>query len=212
MCGRIAVAALALLLLVPAVNAKSKKKPILPDYVLNAHSVVVIIHPDAGEPLNNPTANQTARENVEKALSEWGRFHLVMSALNADLVIAVRKGDPAGPTIGGAPGDGRPVIYQPSDTGVRIGGQQGRPPDLSDPGPSRSADGRTADRGPHVKNEIGPAEDILEVYRGGGEYPLDSPAVWRYMAKDSLNQPAVSAVEQFRNAINESEKQRPQKP
>ena len=212
MSGRIAVAALALLLLVPVANAKSKKKPVLPDYVLNAHSVLVIIHPDAGEPLNNPTANQTARENVEKALSEWGRFHLVMSAQNADLVIAVRKGHSAGPAIGGAPGDDRPVIYQPSDTGVRIGGQQGRSPDLTDPGLSRSADGRSADRGPHVKNEIGPAEDILEVYRGGGEYPLDSPAVWRYMAKNSLNQPSVSAVEQFRTAINESEKQRPQKP
>ena len=135
-----------------------------------------------------------------------------MSAQNADLVVAVRKGHAAGPTIGGAPGDDRSVTYQPSDGGVRIGGQRGRPPDLNDPGLSRSAGGRQADRGPHVKNEIGPAEDMFEVYRGGSEYPLDSPSVWRYMAKDALNQPTVAAVEQFRTAISESEKQRAQKP
>jgi len=62
-----------------------------------------------------------------------------------------------------------------------------------------------------MKNEIGPAEDTFEVFRGG-EYPLDSPPVWRYMAKNALNQPTVAAVEQFRTAVNESEKQRPQKP
>jgi hypothetical protein len=50
------------------------------------------------------------------------------------------------------------------------------------------------------------------VYRGGGEYPLDAPPVWRYIAKGSLDAPQVAAVEQFRKAIEESEKQRQQKP
>jgi hypothetical protein len=36
--------------------------------------------------------------------------------------------------------------------------------------------------------------------------------VWRYMAKDALNGPQVTAVEEFRKTINESEKQRQQKP
>jgi hypothetical protein len=210
--GRISRAALVLLLLVPAADAKNKKRPVLPDYVLTAQSVLVVIHPGAGEPVNNATANQTARENVEKALTKWGRFRLVLTAQTADLIVAIRKGHAAGSTIGDSPGDDRPIIYQPGDAGVRIGGQHGRTPDLTDPGTGRSADSRSADRGPHLKNEIGPAEDTFEVYRGGGEYPLDAPSVWRYMAKDALNEPAVAAVEQFRTAINEAERQRPQKP
>ena len=52
----------------------------------------------------------------------------------------------------------------------------------------------------------------FEVYRGGVDYPLDAAPVWRYIAKGALNEPQVAAVEQFRKAIDESEKQRQQKP
>ena len=48
--------------------------------------------------------------------------------------------------------------------------------------------------------------------RGGVEYPLDVSPVWRYSAKDSLSAPQVVAVEQFRQAIEESEKQSLHKP
>jgi len=48
------------------------------------------------------------------------------------------------------------------------------------------------------------SEDSFEVYIGGVDYPLDAPPVWRYMAKDALNSPQMTAVQQFRNAVNES--------
>jgi len=182
--------------------AKKKKKQELPDLVLNAQTVFVVIHPDAGEPVTNPIANRTAQENVENALTKWGRFHLVMSPQTADLVIAVRKGHAGGPTISNSPADNRPVILQPNDGDIRIGAQQGRPPGLSDSGVGPQ------DRGPHISNEIGPSEDSFEVYRGGDEYPLDVPPVWRYLGKDALDAPTVAAVAQFRKAIVESEKQR----
>jgi hypothetical protein len=166
-----------------------------------------VIPPDAGEPLTNPTANRTARENVEKAIMKWGRFNLVMDAQIADLVVAVRKGHAGGPTVSNSPADNRPVIDQPSGGGIRVAGQQGRRPDLTNPGP-----GGSADPGPHIRNEIGGSEDTFEVYRGGVEYPLDAPTAWRYMGKDALNGPQVAAVEQFRRAIDESEKQRQPKP
>ena len=35
---------------------------------------------------------------------------------------------------------------------------------------------------------------MFEVYRGGVADPLDSPAVWRYIAKDCLRAPEVTAV------------------
>jgi hypothetical protein len=185
--------------------AKSNKKQLLPDYVLRAQTVLVVINPEAGEPVTNPAANRTAQENVEKALTHWGRFRLVMEAQTADLIIAVSKGHASGPTIHNAPSDSRPVIIQPSDGGIRIGGQQGR-----QPGPGLG--GGPPDRGPQIGNEASPSEDRFEIYRGGVDQPLDSAPVWRYMAKGALEAPRVIAVEQFRKAVTESEKQHQQKP
>lgn len=207
MSARTALITLMIFAVVPVALAKNKKKQVLPDYVLRAETVLVVIHPEAGEPVTNPTANRTAQENVEKALSQWGRFRLVMGAQTADLVIAVRKGHASGPTVRNLPTDSRPVIIQPSDGNIRVGGQQGRPPDLSNPGL-----GGPTDQGPRIGNEIGPSDDTFEVYRGGIEFPLDSAPVWRYMAKNALDAPKVTAVEQFRKVLTESEKQHQQKP
>ena len=186
--------------------AKKKNKQELSNLVLNSQTVFVVIQPDTGEPVTNPTANRSARENVENALTKWGRFRLAMSPQTADLVIAVRKGHAGGPTISNSPADDRPVILQPNDGNVRIGAQQGRPPGVSDPslGPQN--------RGPHIQNEIGSSEDSFEVYLGGVEYPLDGAPVWRYMGKNVLDAPTVAAVSQFQKAIDESEKQRQKKP
>lgn len=195
-----------LLLLVPQINAKNKKKQLLPDYVLRAERVLVVIHPDASEGVTNPTSNRTARDEVERAITKWGRFNLVMDANTAQLIIAVRKGNKSGPIISHSPVDDRPVRTLPSGGDARVGQLPGYPP-LTEPLP-----GRVGDRGPQLGSQIGPSEDIFEVYLGGGEYPLDASPVWRYIAKDSLDAPQVAAVEQFRKAIEESEKQRQQKP
>jgi hypothetical protein len=188
------------LLLAPLSDAKNKKKQVLPDVVLKAQTVLVVIHPETGEPLTSPMANRTAREDVEKAIMNWGRFRLVMDGETADLVVAVRKGHANGATIRNSPVDDRSVIYQRTGGDSRTAGQRGRP-DLTDPG----LNGPT-DREPHLSNEIGSSEDAFEVYRGGVEYPLDAAPVWRYMAKDALSGPRVNAVEQFKKAIEESEK------
>jgi hypothetical protein len=197
---------LAALLALPA-NAKDKKKQTLPEYVLKATTVLVVVNPEAGEPLDQPMANATARDNVEKALMEWGRFHVVMDGAESDLVIAVRTGSGKmmQPTIKGGPIDNRAGVGQSTDSTIRIGGQQGHPPPLSDPG----IDGPQS--GPRVSNEVGPSEDAFEVYRGGVQTPLDAPAVWRYIAKDCLRPPKVSAVEEFRKAIADAEKPQPPK-
>jgi hypothetical protein len=196
------VLSLALLLTNLAV-AKDKNKVALPAYVLNAQTVLVVINPEAGEPLTDPTANRRAREDVERALMKWGRFRLALESQTADLVLAVRKGTGRAvtPTISGGPLDSRPVILQPEPGDIRIGGQRGRPPDLTQPGM-----GGPQDTGPRLGTEVGPSIDTLELYRGGVEYPLDSSPLWRYMAKDSLRPPAMPAVEQFRKAIEDAER------
>ena len=56
------------LLLGSQADAKNKKKQLLPDDVLRAETVLVVIHPDAGEPLKSPAANRTAQVDVEKAM------------------------------------------------------------------------------------------------------------------------------------------------
>lgn len=196
-----AVLALATLLAAPSL-AKNKKKPLLPGYILQARTVRVVIDPDAGEPLDQPRANYMARENVEKALMEWGRFDIAMDGQQSDLVIMVRTGNAKmmQPTIHGGPIDQRPGWGQGTDSSTRIGGQRGQSPPASDPGMG------PADRGPHVSNEIGPGEDMFQVYRGDLEYPLDSSPGWRYIAKDCLRAPQVAAVEEFRKAIADAEK------
>ena len=185
--------------------AVAKDKQVLPSYVLQAQTVAVVIPPDAGEPVANPTANRTAQENVEKALSQWGRFRLVTDAGVADLVIAVRKGNAGGPTIANSPTDNRPVTIQQGGGTTRVGVQQGRPSDLAYPLPGEPT-------GPRPGGEVAGTEDSFEVYQGRVQYPLDAAPFWRYRANGALDEPHVRAVEQFHKAITESEKAQKQKP
>ena len=193
------------LLSLPSASAKDKNKSTIPEYVLRAQTVRVVIDPDAGEPIDQPNANAMARDNVEKALTEWGRFKVVMDGAESDLIISVRTGEGkmSRPTIKGGPIDQRPGVGQSTDSTIRIGGQQGRPP-MNDPGMGPPY---PQDQGPHISNEIGPSEDTFAVYRGGITDPLNSSPVWRYIKKDGLRPtPQIAAVEQFRKALADAEK------
>ena len=182
----------------------SKDKSALPAYVLSAETVLVVIDPDAGEPLTSPGANSAAREDVERAIMKWGRFRLAMETQTADLIIAVHKGTGRAvtPTIHGGPLDQRPVILQPSPGDIRIGGRRGNPPDLS------QTSGQSQDTQPRMRTEVGASEDMLAVYRGRIDYPLDSAPVWRYVGKDSLGPPSVRAIDEFRKVVIATERHR----
>jgi hypothetical protein len=201
MTARLALLALALILVTSA-SAKDKKKPTLPEDILRAQTVRVVIDPEAGEPLDQPNANANARENVEKALMEWRRFRLVLDGEESDLVIAIRtgSGNSFRPTVKGGSIDQRPGVGQSTDSSIRIGGQHGQPP-MADPNTYPQ------NQGPHIGNEVGPSEDMFAVYRGGISSPLDAPPVWRYIKKNCLRAtPEVPAVEEFRKAIADAEK------
>ena len=202
MTTRLALLALALLLVIPVI-AKDKKKSALPEDVLRAQTVRVVIDPEAGEPLDEPNANASARDNVQKALMEWGRYRLVLDGEVADLIMVVRTGDGrmSRPTMKGGPIDQRGGVAQSTDSNIRIGMQQGRPPMGQDPNTYPQ------NQGPHLGNEIGPSEDMFVVYRGNTSDPLDSPPVWRYIKKDCLRpSPNVPAVEEFRKLVAAAEK------
>jgi hypothetical protein len=196
--------ALALLMMCCLVAAgKDKKKILLPDDILQARTVLVVVDPEAGVAVDDPLANRKAQENVEKALMSWGRFTLAMDASNADLIISVRKGSGkvVQPTIGGVPINNRTVIFEPTDSGGRVGGHTGNAPAGGDPTNSQPGS-------PTSQVEAGPAQDMFVVFRGQRNDPLDFPPVWRYIAKDALRSPSVPAVDEFRKLIAEAEKQK----
>jgi hypothetical protein len=190
-----------------AAHGKDKKKVSLPADVLEAKTVLVVVDPEAGVDMDAPNANRAAQQDVERALMKWGRFAMAVDVSTADLVVAVRKGNGkiAQPTIGGVPSNSRPVIFEPSDSGVRVGGHSGTPPQTGDPTASQPSN-------PHQQVEVGSAQDMFVVYRGKRDDPLDTPAVWRYNAKDALRSPDVPAVDAFRKVVLEAEKQRDSKP
>ena len=113
-------------------------------------------------------------------------------------------GKAANPTINGGPVDTRPGTIETTDNQIRIGAQQGRPPDLTRQG--------TPPEPAHAGMEAGAEDDTFMVFQGGGlQYPLDNAPVWRYIAKNGLKSPRVEAVEEFRKAVEESEKAAAQK-
>ena len=195
--------ACALLFCATPILAKKKEKPVLPDSVLKAQTILVLIQPDAAEPLTDPLANRKAQEEVEKALMKWGRFRLALDVNTADLVITVKKGTgkAANPTIGSGPIDTRPGTIETTDNQIRIGGSRGRPPSASQSDDSNSNDGRA-----HTGMEVGGGDDLLRVYQGGVQYPLDNAAIWAYSGKNALRPPELTAIDQFRKAIEEAEK------
>jgi hypothetical protein len=175
--------------------AKDKKKNTLPTYVLRAQTVAVIIDPTAGFTVDDPRANQVARQDVENALLSWGRYNPILQTNDADLIVVVRKGNGrmVNDTIHDPRQNNRPGSVLTADNGVSLNGQHG----TSSPQPSPE---------PTPQMDIGQSEDSFLVYEGGGDRPLDRAPVWRYTAKDGLLSPAVPAVDAFRKAVADAEK------
>jgi hypothetical protein len=190
-----------IVVLASCVVAKKKEKQVLPDAVLRAQTVFVVIQPDAKEPLTEPNANLKAQKAVEEALMKWGKFRLALDATTADIVISVEKGTGKvmSPTISGGPVDSRPADVEGDVSQIRIMGQKGHPPDTTSTNdPSAPV---------HTGTQAGGSEDALRLFIGGGvEYPLDHAPVWMYSRKDALKGPEVSAVAELKKVFEESEK------
>ena len=188
------------ILVMPCLTSAKEKKSPLPLYVLQAHTVAVIVDPDAGRSVTDPTANETAQKDVETALLNWGRLKPVMSVQEADLIIVLRRssGRIVDATIPDSRQNGRAGTIEPLKDGIAIGAQHG-----SQQG--QSTDPSTRNPTPS-QTEVSPPEDSFIVYQGKVDYPLEAPAIWRYLAKDGLKSHSVPAVDAFRKAVAETEK------
>jgi hypothetical protein len=193
-------------LVVGGAFAKNNKPPV-PGYVLRAETVAVMVDPHAGIALDDPIANQTAQRDVERAILNWGRFKPVMGAQQADLVIVLRKGHDklAEETISDPRQNSRVGVINPMDNGIGIGAQHGPQPGLSI-GSASNGTQNGEDRS-HPQMEMGKAEDSFEVYEGKRVHPMDGSIGWSWVRKDGLHSHDVPAVEEFRKAIAETEKQ-----
>jgi hypothetical protein len=183
--------------------AKSKPKPTLPPYVLQAHTVAVIIDPEAGISISDPRANQVAQKDVETALLNWGRFQPLIGTQSADLIIVIRKGTGrlVDETVGDHRQNDRAGVIDPTDNGVMVGSQHGQPPNTpASPGRDPGLEA------PHPQMEIGSADDSFTVYEGNVPNPLETTPAWRHVAKDGLRPHTVPAVDEFRKVIAEAEK------
>jgi hypothetical protein len=195
--------------------AKSKDKP-LPPYILQAHTVAVVIDPNAGIDPEDPRANQVAQKDVETALLNWGRFQPVISPVEADMIIVIRKGHGrlVDATISDPRQNDRAGVINPTDNGIGVGAQRGSQPNLGGSDAGRYPQGATPSPGsqspqpqvPTPQLEVGGVDDWFMVYEGKVAKPLDGTPGWRYMAPDGLHPHNVPAVEEFKKAVAAGDK------
>lgn len=190
--------------------AKSKDKT-LPPYILQARTVAVMVEPGAGIDPEDPRANQVAQKDVETALINWGRFTPVIGPEGADLIIVVRKGHRrlVDETISDPRQNSRVGVINPTDNGVGVGAQNGRPPSIGGTpsgAPPYLQPQTQQSQAPQPQLEIGGVDDSFTVFDGTVAKPLNGVPGWRYMAPDGLRSHSVPAVEEFRKAVAAAEK------
>src|SRR3984885_8394617 len=182
-------------LLVTLGFAKDKKNP-LPAYVLQAHTVAVIIDPSAGISIDDPRANELAQKDVEAAFLKWGRFEPVSDPKTADLIVMVRKGNSR------LMDDTMPDPRQnggvdPNNRGGSMGPSHGQQPNM----PGQSGLGSSQQSPAAGMGQVG---DTFAVFKGG-EKSLFATPVWKYASNEGLSQ-TVPAVAAFKRAVAAADK------
>jgi hypothetical protein len=200
------LAAVGLVMAVP-VLAKGKKDITLPPYILQAHTVAVVIDNGAAIDPQDPRGNQVAQRDVEAALMSWGRFKPMVGPQGADLIIVIRKGvhPMADSTVTDPRQNSRPGMSTPTDNGMGVGAQAGRAPNLGG-SPETPGQRPLQSASPQTQTQIGGVEDSFSVYDGSLARPMDNAPGWRYMGDDGLHPHNVPAVDAFKKAVAAADK------
>ncbi len=179
---RVRPSLLLLLLLIPlSLSAQTKKKRAEVPAVFESARFVYVQAQDGDitRPGLYPEDRQ-AVSDVLDGLEAWKRYAMVVNKDRADLVFIVRKGRLAGAQAHGTISSGP--------------GQIGAPPQNRQPG--QFPDGDSVG----VASEVGPPDDLLEVFATNADGKLVGP-VWQHSMKDGLEGPQVPLLRQLRDAV-----------
>jgi hypothetical protein len=157
-------------------QAKPKKPYKLPAVFNQARYVYVeAVAGQEFDPRVNPE-DRDAIADVDNALHDWNRYVLTIRREQADLIIVVRKGRLATAKVGVQAGSG------PQGT------------------PSRPASGPFPGNGVTVGGEVGPPDDLLEVYIPN---PNDAHRMllWQRSLADGLNPPQLNLFKQLKDEV-----------
>ena len=210
-------AILLFLLLVPApamLQGKAKKPYKLPAAFNQARYVYVqAVDGQEFDPRLKPE-DLRAIGDVEKAMHDWTRYVLTTQRDQADLVFVVRKGRLAELDARGQVGVGGPAA---SGRGVRVGsgpgtqagagpdGQAGAGRDGQDGSGPTGAPNRTPNDsgrvyGASVGGDVGPRDDLLEVYQPNPNDRLGT-LLWQHTLADGLNAPELTLFKQLKDEV-----------
>lgn len=168
-----------ILVLVPAlvtVQAKAKKPYKLPAEFNQAQYVwVEAVDGQEFDPRLLPEDRQ-AIGDVYKALEDWKRYVITTQRNQADLIFVVRKGRLAQADVGVQTGSGPPGV------------------------PRRPTAGPGSASGVVVGGEVGPPDDLLEVYMSNPNEARGT-LLWQRTLADGLRSPDVPLFKQLKDEV-----------
>ena len=167
---------LAAALVLTTAQAKPKKTNKLPAIFNQARFVYVeAVDGQEFDPRLEPDDRQ-AIADVDRALSDWNRYVLTTRREDADLILVVRKGRMV---------EGR-VGVQVASPGQRI--------------PSAAPGGPVPGKGVSTGGEVGPPDDLLEVYLRNPDNTRGA-LIWQHTLADGLEAPELTLFQQLKHEV-----------
>jgi hypothetical protein len=198
-----------LLVLIPAfatIQGKPKKPDKLPAIFDQARYVhVEAVDGQKFDPGLFPEDRQ-AIVDMEGALRNWGRYVLVLRRDKADLIFVVHKGRQTGAGARGPLDPQGDIARQGCDDPQGGNGRQGRNGPQGANGP-QNASGQSdcvddPATGVALGSEVGPADDLLEIYVRNSDQSRGAP-LWVHTRTGGLDRPDLELFKQFKDQVEQ---------
>jgi hypothetical protein len=173
-----------------AQKKKKEGKRELPDQVLAAQFIYVTGWHGDDHDWRTPSEERSAIVRVQRAVQTWGRYRLVYYPDQADIMMVVKPGH-----VGAVQGGIHVGLGGPEYPTPRVGGGAGGTADANPAGMGIGAEG-------------GSPDDYLMIALQPSYQPVQASYIWKASAKDGLDPGKIKLLEDFKRAVEESEKAR----